>query len=390
MPTRFDEIVDRRHSGCFKYDALNMMFGRDDLLSMWVADADFAVSDEIKHAIQERAKHPVYGYNLRSNDFYDAVMNWQYKRFAWSTRKEWIVAVPGIVPGIALTVLSLTQPGDAVLILTPVYTPFFSVVTDHHRRLLTSSLINDNGSYSIDWGDFEAKLKDAKLFILCSPHNPVGRVWTKDELLHLGTLCRKHSVTVFSDEIHEDLVYPEHKHIPFASLEDFADFTITGISPAKSFNIAGLATAVLMIKAPSLLKEVKGLNEKLHLFMGNSFGITSLIAAYRDSEQWLTEMLEYLSSTRDYIQNITAKELPHIKLSPIEGTYLAWLDFRAWGLTDKELQDVFVNQAKLALEPGIKYGQDGSGFMRMNFACPRSIVSEALIRIITLSRSIHE
>ncbi len=387
MPSRFDEVIDRRLSGCFKYDALRMMFGRDDLLSMWVADADFAVSDSIQQAIMDRAKHPVYGYNLRLSAFYEAIMSWQYKRYEWSTDKDWIVAVPGIVPGIALSVLSLTQPGDGILIQTPVYTPFFNVVSDHGRKLLTSSLINDAGCYQVDWDDFEAKLAQAKLFILCSPHNPVGRVWSQEELITMGTLCRKHGVTVFSDEIHEDLVYNGNKHIPFASLEDFGDFTITGISPAKSFNIAGLATAVLIIKNPALRKEVKGLNEKLHLFMGNSFGITALIAAYNDSEQWLNELIHYLEGNKDYIQDYVRNDLTSVKLSPVEGTYLAWLDLRAWGLDDRELQDMLVNKAKLALEPGIKYGQDGSGFMRMNFACPKSIVAEALSRIKGLQRS---
>jgi cystathionine beta-lyase len=381
MNSRFDKVIDRKGSGCFKYDALNMIYGRSDLLSMWVADMDFAVSEEIQNALVNRIQHPVYGYNLRLPEFYEAVIDWQQKRFAWATNQEWIVAVPGIVTGLSLTVLTHTEPGDGVLILTPVYTPFFNAAKDHGRQIFSSALVNENGQFCIDWDDFEAKLKQAKLFILCSPHNPVSRVWSEEELLKIGHLCLKHGVKVFSDEIHEDLIYPGFKHIPFATLENFAEFTITGISPAKSFNIAGLATAVLMISNPLLRNPVQKLSEKLHLFLGNSFGIRALIAAYRDSEAWLEELLLYLNGNRELLTDYVNTKLSGVKVSPIEGTYLVWLDFRAWGLTDKALQDMMVNKALLALEPGIKFGEDGSGYMRLNFGCPRSMVIEALSRI---------
>ncbi|MDD2229486.1 MAG: PatB family C-S lyase [Candidatus Cloacimonetes bacterium] len=381
MSSRFDQVIDRRKSGCFKYDALKMIYGRDDLLSMWVADMDFAVSDEIQSALSARIQHPVYGYNYRLSEFYDAVQLWQERRFAWFTEREWIVPVPGIVPGISLAVLSLTEPGDGVLIQTPVYPPFFSAATDHGRQLLTSSLVNNNGQYSIDWEDFESQLKLSKLFILCSPHNPIGRVWSREELCKIGHLCQKHGVNVISDEIHEDLVYPGFKHIPFASLEDFSEITITGISPAKSFNVAGLATAVLMIPNPKLRKPVKELNEKLHLYMGNSFGIRALIAAYNDSEAWLAELLQYLNETRELIVDYFPREIPNVKVSPIEGTYLVWLDFRDWEMDDAELQNMMLNKALIALEPGVKFGKDGKGFMRLNFGCSRSTVIDALGRI---------
>lgn len=358
-----------------------MIYGRSDLLSLWVADMDFAVSDEIQQALAKRMQHPVYGYNLRLPEFYEAVLEWQQKRFGWTAKEDWIVAVPGIVPGLSLTVLSLTEPEDGVLILSPVYTPFYNAATDHGRKLFTSALVNTDGVYGIDWDDFESKLKQSKLFVLCNPHNPVGRVWSRDELLKIGHLCLKHRVTVFSDEIHEDIVFHGNKHIPFASLEDFAENAITGISPAKSFNIAGLATAVLMISNPILRNPVKSLSEKLHLFLGNSFGIVALIAAYRDSEAWLNELLAYLSSNRELIIDYVDRELTNVKVSPIEGTYLAWLDFRGWSLTDKELQDLMVNKALLALDPGVKFGIEGSGFMRLNFGCSRSILQEALARI---------
>jgi len=363
-----------------------MLYGRSDILPLWVADMDFEVSDQIQAALIQRAKHPVFGYNFRQDDFYTAVCDWQARHFAFQVKREDIVAVPGIVPGISVALLSLTNRGDGVLIQTPVYRPFYDAVIDHGRTLLCSPLLNENGRYSIDWTDFEAKLKHAKLFILCSPHNPVGRVWTDAELLKMGELCRKYGVIIFSDEIHEDIVYPGHRHIPLASLSDFAGFTITGVSPSKSFNIAGLATAVLLITDPEIKGKVDGLNFKLHLYLGNSFGISALVAAYRDSQAWLQELLEYLAENKKLIEDYVHSELPEITLSPIEGSYLAWLDFRSWGLPATELNETFVHRARLALDPGDKFGKDGEGFMRLNFACPRSILSEALNRIKALAK----
>lgn len=381
MKSRFDLVIDRKGSGCFKYDALQMLYGKSDLISLWVADMDFAVSDQISNALMERAKHPVFGYNLRLDDFYDAAIYWQSRRFGWEISKEQIIAVPGIVPGISLAILTLTEPGDGILIQTPVYRPFHDAVRDHGRKLLCSPLLNEDGNYRIDWTDFEAKLMQAKLFILCSPHNPVARVWTREELSHMGELCLKHGVTVFSDEIHQDIVYPGFQHLPFTSLTGLADICITGVSPSKSFNIAGLATAILVTSSPSLYAKLNDLNQKLHLYLGNSFGIRAFIAAYRDSEAWLLELLEYLDGNRRLITDYVASEMPEIKLSPIEGTYLAWLDFRAWGLNPDELIQTLVNKAGLALDPGDKFGAEGNGFQRLNFGCPRSIVLEALERI---------
>lgn len=386
MSSRFDIIYNRRGSGCFKYDALKMLYGKDDLLSLWVADMDFTVSDQIQEALAARLNHPVFGYNLRLDDFYEAVINWQQRRFGWQVARSEIIAVPGIVPGIILSILSLTNPGDGVLIHTPVYRPFQDAVNDHGRRLICSALLNENGYYRIDWQDFELKLKEARLFILCSPHNPVSRVWSREELIRIGELCSKYKVRVFSDEIHQDIVYAGHQHIPLASLQDFQDICITGISPSKSFNVAGLATAVLLVSNPELFTRVNDLNQKMHLYLGNSFGIRALIAAYRDSEPWLCELLAYLEENRKLIMDFLGSELPEIKLSPIEGSYLAWLDFRAWDLEESQLQAALVQKARLALDPGEKFGVEGSGFQRLNFGCPRSILMEALDRLKTLAK----
>ncbi len=386
MSSRFDIIYNRRGSGCFKYDALKMLYGKDDLLSLWVADMDFTVSDQIQEALAARLNPPVFGYNLRLDDFYEAVINWQQRRFGWQVARSEIIAVPGIVPGIILSILSLTNPGDGVLIQTPVYRPFQDAVNDHGRRLICSALLNENGCYRIDWQDFELKLKEARLFILCSPHNPVSRVWSREELIRIGELCSKYKVRVFSDEIHQDIVYAGHQHIPLASLQDFQDICITGISPSKSFNVAGLATAVLLVSNPELFTRVNDLNQKMHLYLGNSFGIRALIAAYRDSEPWLCELLAYLEENRKLIMDFLGSELPEIKLSPIEGSYLAWLDFRAWDLEESQLQAALVQKARLALDPGEKFGVEGSGFQRLNFGCPRSILMEALDRLKTLAK----
>ncbi len=386
MNSRFDQVISRKGSGCFKYDALKMLFGKDDLLPLWVADMDFAVSDQIREALLARVHHPVFGYNLRLDDFYEAVIDWQARRFDWQVSRNHIIAVPGIVPGIILAILCLTDPGDGILIQTPVYRPFHDAVIDHQRKLLCSPLLNDNGSYSIDWQDFENKLQQTRLFILCSPHNPVSRVWTREELIRMGELCRKYKVIVFSDEIHQDIVFEGHRHIPLASINDYADFCITGVSPSKSFNVAGLATAVLLAHNPEIFGKVNDLNQKMHLYLGNSFGIRALIAAYRDSEPWLIELMEYLEQNRRLIIQFFASELPEIKLSPIEGSYLAWLDFRAWGLDANELQQALVHKASLALDPGDKFGLEGRGFQRLNFGCPRSILTEALDRLKSLAK----
>ncbi len=383
---RFDKIIDRRKTGCFKYDALQMLFGNSELLPMWVADMDFAVSDEIIAALSRRLKHPVFGYNLRLNDFSDAVISWQKRRFGWDVNKDWMLSVPGLVPAISLAVMALTEPGEGVLIQTPVYRPFYDAVLDHKRKLITSPLVNNNGVYSIDWQDLENKLQQVKLFIFCSPHNPVGRVWTEAELTKIGNLCAKYNVPVFADEIHADIVYPDYKHLPLASLNDFAEFCLTGVSPSKSFNIAGLATAVVLVANEEIRNKFSELNNKLHLYTGNTFGITALIAAYNESEGWLEDLLSYLNNNRLMITDFVPRELPGVQLSPIEGTFLAWLDFRNWGLTDEELQNLIINKAGLALEPGTEFGEDGKGFMRLNFGCPLSTLELALTRLQILAK----
>ncbi len=377
----FDTVYDRKGTGCYKADALPMFFGKADLLSLWVADMDFAIAPEIREALEQRLRHPVLGYNLRLPEYYQAIINWVAKRYKWRIERDWIINTPGIVTGFNTAVVTLTQPGDGILVQTPVYDPIFTAVTDHKRKLLTNPLILRDGRYEIDFADFEAKLMQSKMFILCSPHNPVGRVWTLDELLRMGRLCRQYNVVVVSDEIHADIIYDGREFVSFGSLEDFASFTIACYSPSKSFNLAGLCTSALVIPSEQLRKPVADYVQTMHLYLGNTFGITALVAAYTQGEPWLQALISYLQSNRDYLCSFIEQNLPNLSVLRPEGTFLAWMDFRQLGLSDEELQSVLVNKAGLALSPGIMYGTEGSGFMRLNFGLPRSILEQACARL---------
>lgn len=381
MPFDFDRIVDRRGSGCFKYDALKALYSREDLLSLWVADMDFEVAPCIKEAMQARLDHGVFGYNLRMQDYYLAVIDWLQKRYGWYVKRDWIVNTPGVVPAINMAVLSLTRPEDKILIQTPVYRPFFNAVTDNDRALLTNPLRLENGRYQIDMEDFERKIRQASLFILCNPHNPVGRMWTEAELQFMGDLCKRYDVPIVSDEIHGDLIYDGQSFRSLGSLEKYHDILITCISPAKSFNIAGLSSAAAIIPNHRIRKGINDMNEHLHLYMGNSFGIEALKAAYTLGEEWLAELLAYLQDNRDYLMGYIESELPMLRMIRPESTYLAWIDFGELGLDDNALFDFLTNKARLALDPGRKFGVDGSGFSRLNFGCPRSILEEAMRRL---------
>ncbi len=375
----FDTIIDRRGSGCFKYDGLNLRYGRDDLIPLWVADMDFAVAEPIQAALAERLRHPVFGYNFIGTEFYDAVRHWQKSQYGWDTSDSTVIMIPSLMTALAITILTLSQKGDKIVIQTPVYPPFHSTVKEHHRELLTSALVNTDGRYEINWPDFEEKIKQAKLFILCNPHNPMGKVFTEEELRRMSDICARHDVIIFSDEIHADLVYAPHKHIPIASIR--AERVISAISPAKSFNVAGLATGVLILQDEEYIQKITELNTSLHTFMGNSFGIRALIAAYTQSAPWLYAVKGYLEANRDYLAAYLREHLPKVKMSPCEGTYLAWLDFRDYGLSDDELMQIIRDKAHVALNGGVSFGNEGSGFMRLNFACPRAVLHEALKRI---------
>ncbi|HNX01387.1 MAG TPA: MalY/PatB family protein [Candidatus Cloacimonadota bacterium] len=378
MPYDFDTVYSRKDTGCYKYDALKVFLGSEDLIPMWVADMDFTTAPEILAALQVRLDHQIFGYNFRKSDFYDSLIEWVKKRHGWTIHRNWIIHTPGIVPALALAVSAFTEPGDGILIQQPVYHPFSEIVTDHGRKLIVNQLIENDLKYTMDLDTLDRQLAEAKLVFLCSPHNPVGRVWTQDELLDFGRLCRKHKVIVIADEIHSDLIFAPHKHIPFASLEDFSEFTLTCYAPSKTFNIAGLATSAIVAENRLLYDTFHNLVFKRHLHYGNTFGLTAFETAYRSGEAWLKELLIYLNDSLQYIKEYMKMNIPQIKVCEPESTFLLWLDFRQLGISDDDLQKLMLKKAKIAFDQGTHFGLGGNGFMRMNYAFPRSILTQAL------------
>ena len=373
----FDKEYVRKESQCYKHDAMKIVYGRDDLLPLWVADMEFATAPEIIKAIQKRIEHPIFGYNFKGFDYFKNFIKYVAKRHNWETQSSWMLMSPGIVPAINFLIKIFTNEGDSVVIQQPVYAPFGEAVTSHSRNLLINELVEKDGEYTFDYEDLEAKLKVAKVLIFCSPHNPIGRVWREEELLKIGRLCKKHNVLIFSDEIHNDLIYKGYKHTPIAMLEDFGDLTVTLMAPSKTFNIAGLQSSVLITQNEEILKKIKHYFFAIHVYGSNSIGNVAFDAAYTDGEAWLEALLEYLEANADYLVGRIAK-MPYLKLRKPEGTFLAWVDFKDTGLSLPEIKELCINKADLALNDGISFGQNGSGFMRLNFGCPRAVLVKAM------------
>lgn len=376
----FDEIIDRKETSCLKWSYLNQIYGRDDLTSMWVADSDFKVPNEVIERIIKRAKHGIFGYTAKPQSFYDALINWVDKKHQFKIEQNWMVAVPGIVPAINWAILSLTGPGDKIIIQPPVYYPFFSSVTDNGRILLENTLIEEEGFYRMDYDGLEAMIdSDVKMLILCNPHNPVGRVYTEEELKRLGDICVKHNIIIVSDEIHCDLIHEGHKHIPIAGLsKEISNITLTCMAPSKTFNVAGLEASVAIIENEKIREKIKTFQKQIGLGMINIFGIEAFTACYEEGEPWLKEQLNYLKGNIDFFKSFIKKELPDFKISPIEGTYLLWLDCRYLNMPQKVLQDFFVNEVNVGLDQGEMFGKTGKGFMRFNLATPRSHIEKVL------------
>ena len=379
----FDRVIDRHGTHSFKYDGLQKVFGTDDVLPMWVADMDFAVPPAVSEAIRRRAEHPIYGYTFRPDAYYASIVSWMNKRHGWNIEKEWIQYSPGVVPVLNMAVQGFTQPGDGVILQSPVYHPFFYAINLNHRKLLNNPLIElEDGTYIFDFDDLAEKAKEAKLLLLSNPHNPVGRSWDEDELRNLGEICAENDVLIVSDEIHADLTLPGYHHIPLASLsEEIAAHTITCMAPSKTFNLAGLSTSSVIISNSEIRKRFKEVIESLHLGMGNLFGMEASIAAYNHGEEWLDALLDYIQGNMNYARTFLKENLPEIGWTPIEATYLLWLDFRKTGMDDKELHDFMIHKARIGGNDGTLYGPGGEGFQRLNVACPRSVVKEAFSRI---------
>ncbi|GGE34003.1 cystathionine beta-lyase [Pullulanibacillus camelliae] len=383
MTTRFDEIIDRRETNAVKWDSRKEVFGTEDLLPLWVADMDFTCPPEVIDAVVKKAKHGVYGYPKQPPAFYQAIQGWLKRRFNADVPKEWISTIPGVVPGIRMAVEAFTKPGDKIIIQTPVYPPFYSSVEDLGRHLIKNPLIEENGYYTMDLADLEKKI-DArtKMLILCHPHNPIGRVWSKEELTRLAEICAKHNVFIVSDEIHSDLVYEKGTHTPFYTLpEALSQRTLTFIAGSKTFNTAGLFSSLAISNNAELLRTFTQTAAQFGVNHLNLFGIEAMTAAYSHGDEWLDELLVYLRENAEYIINFLETHIPQVKMWQPEATYLGWLDCRGLGLPKDELRKFMIEEAKIGLNDGASFGEEGVGFQRINFACPRSVIEEAMTRL---------
>jgi cysteine-S-conjugate beta-lyase len=390
VPHHFDIRIERRGTNSLKWDYNKRMMGEEDVLPMWVADMDFACPPAVTEALVRRAQHPVYGYPGRPAELYEAVADWFARRFGVTVDTGWLGTVPGVVPGMHIAVEAFTEPGDSVLIQTPVYHSFFYAVESLGRRIVQNPLREENGRYVMDWDGLRQVLDEnrPKLFLLCSPHNPVGRVWTREELVRLGQMCAERDIVVVSDEIHADLVYEKGRHVPYFSLpEPLASQSLTLVSATKTFNLAGLTSAFVISPAPRLLQAFRQAARRMgHPFL-NLFGIEATIAAYRHGEPWLDELLVYLKGNAEYIRDFLAERIPEVSMAVPEATYLGWMDFRRLGLSQNELNALVRKRAKLGLHDGTVFGKEGAGFQRINFACPRVVLEEAMSR---LEMALHE
>lgn len=380
MKYDFDAIINRRNTNSVKWD----MTSEKDILPMWIADMDFKTADPVIRALEKRVNHGIFGYATIPEAYYQAEVNWWAKRHDFKIKKEWIEATTGVIPSLSAVVQAFTEPGDKVLIQSPVYNYFNTSITNNKCKIVLNELKYNGEYYEIDFDDFEKKASDkkVKIFILCNPHNPVGRVWSTDELKRLGEICLKHDVIVLVDEIHRDLVYKENKHIPFASIsKSFLMNSITCTAPSKTFNIAGLKTSNIIVANEEYRKKVNrslNINETIE---PNVFGIEALIAAYNEGEDWLDQLLEYLEGNRDFITSFINERIPKLKVVKLEATYLIWIDCRSLGISSKELSGKIFEQGNLRINDGQTYGKAGEGFIRINIACSRLLLNEGLERL---------
>ncbi len=371
------------------------IFGEKDILPMWVADMDFPIAKEITGAIKQRAEHEIYGYAVPGPKIFEAVISRMKKKYGWKVKPEWIAFTPGVVPAIYAAVKAFTMPGDEIIIQSPVYRPFWSAVTDNGCQPVNNQLKLFQDRYEIDIAALEDAFRFSrhsglvpsqarvKMMILCSPHNPVGRVWTKDELMRIGETVLKNNAILIADEIHAEILFNGSTHTPVASISpELEHCSLTCISPSKAFNIAGLSASAVIIPNPELRKQFNNAKNGI-VPMVNSFGLVALEAAYCFGDQWLAECLHYLQENLDFLMDFFQKRIPHIKVIQPEGTYLVWLDCNGLGLTNMELRNLIRKKARLGLEDGFTFGPGGEGFQRMNIACPRSILTEALERLET-------
>lgn len=380
----FDREIDRKKTNSLKYD-FAVERGRDvDVLPLWVADMDFQAPKPVLDALQNAVSHGIFGYSEVKGEYFDALYRWFDSRFDWQPKSEWLVKTPGVVFALAMAVRALTKEGDSVLIQPPVYYPFFEVIRDNNRRIVESPLLLTDGHYEIDFDDLEEKIasQNVKLFLLCSPHNPVGRVWTKEELQKLGELCDRYHVFVVADEIHCELVYEGHDYTPFASLsERFRQNSVTCVSPSKAFNLAGLQIANIIAADEGVRRRIDraiNINEVCDV---NPFGVIATIAAYNEGGAWLDALRKYLWENYEYLYRFFEQRLPQYPVLPLEGTYLVWIDCRASSIGSDATTLRLQEEQKLMVNSGTLYGPGGEGFIRLNIACPRTLLADGLERI---------
>ena len=379
----FDEIIDRKGTDCFKWDALQAMYGRGDVTPMWVADMDFRSPDFVMDAIRKRCDHEVLGYTMPSEGYWQAATTWLGRHYNIQATKNDLHFIPGIVAGIAYTLLCLTKPGDKILVTTPVYPPFINLPKESGRELVCSPLKIKNGRFEIDFEDFEHKVEGCKIFIMSNPQNPAGTIWGTDVLRHIADICERHNVNVISDEIHADLTLPGHHHVSYSTVSETAKRnSITFMAPSKTFNIAGLGSSICYIADADLRNHFFGWLDALGIAGGNIFAFSAAEAAFRDGEEWLQQMLGYLHENVRTLEQFLQERMPRVKAVLPEASYLAWLDFSNYGMTHEELKDKLLNEAKVALNDGTTFG--GKMYehcFRLNIGCPRQMLLDALNRI---------
>lgn len=379
----FDQYIDRQNTASIKWGMTKNLFGADDVLPMWVADMDFEAPTEVIEALKKRMDHGIFGYSYVPPSAGEALQSWLKKRHNWEIDPSWVLYSPGVVPAIGIAIQVLTEPGDKVLLQSPVYTPFFNMIKNNKRVVVNSPLEMKDDTFQINMKDFEEKIKEGvKLFLLCNPHNPGGRVWSEDELREMAELCLKYDTIIISDEIHSDLVFKPNRHVPFASLDKrYEEHVVTFVAPSKTFNLAGLQASAAIITNEKMRSAFQQTQTQLGISGIGPFGAIGLEAAYRYGEEWLEELLPYLYENIMICKQFIEEEIPGISVMVPEATYLIWLDCRGLGLTDKEIWDALLKKGKIGLEPGPKYGPGGEGFLRMNIACSREILLEGLSRL---------
>jgi len=391
MTWNFDDVPAREGTNSIKYDLRKETFGDADVIPMWVADMDFRTPGFILNALRKRAEHDIMGYSFRPQKYFSSIINWVKERHGWDIEKEWICFSPGIVPALNFCTLAYTCQGDGIIIQPPVYHPFYPAVESHGRKLVHNRLKENEGNWEMDFDSLiECVQQKPKMIMISNPHNPVGRAWSAEELSKLVAVCLENNIIILSDEIHCDLILPEFRHTPIASISpEAASITVTCIAPSKTFNLAGLSTSSVIISNPELRKKFTSVTESLHITGGNIFGNEASVAAYSEGKEWLDNLLEYLESNTLYISDYCNNYIPSIIPARLEATYLQWLDCRKLGMKGKELHEFFVFRAGVGMNEGSTFGPGGEGFMRMNIACPRRTIKKALEQIEAAVNSIR-